>query len=292
VDVLIDAVSQLASRDGLQVKIIGDGWYRQKLRDRIALERLEQTVRILPGVPHDRMEDVYRETDVLVLPSIWPENQPCTIMEAMACGVPVIASDFGGTRELITHGREGLLFRATDATELARAIQLFQEQPWLAGQMGRAARVRAERYAFDSHIATLEKLLDPAAPAQAGRRQRVIACLGGRFPECFHRVPERFGVQNVPDRVLFVMDSWLTAQERHTVDACWVLEAGTEVAAYMTYLESGIPLLLPDRLPSFVPGGFSSRCHTYKSISDLDSLLSTILDDGQQTHFPGPVLQA
>ena len=292
VDVLIDAVSQLASRDGLQVRIIGDGWYRQKLCERIASERLEQTVRILPSVPHDRMEDVYRETDVFVLPSIWPENQPCTIMEAMACGVPVIASEFGGTRELITPGREGLLFRPADATGLERAIQLFQDQPWLVGQMGRAARMRAESYPFDSYISTLEKMLDPAPPAQTSRPQRVIACLGGRFPECFHGVPERFGVQNSPNRVLFVMDGWLTDEERHRMDACWVLETGTSVTAYMTYLESGIPLLLPDRLPSFVPDEFSSRCHTYKSVSDLDSLLSTILDDGRQTHFPGPVFQA
>ena len=50
---------------------------------------------------------MFRETDVLVLPSIWPENQPVSITEAMATKTPVIASDMGGIPELIEDGVSG-----------------------------------------------------------------------------------------------------------------------------------------------------------------------------------------
>ena len=84
---------------------------------------IKERVNFLRQVPNQRIAGVYKNMDIFVLPSIWPENQPVSICEAMASGVSVIASDVGGVRELIEHDHTGLLFPLGDALKLSQHIQ-------------------------------------------------------------------------------------------------------------------------------------------------------------------------
>lgn len=70
----------------------------------------------------DRISDVLADTDLLIVPSLWYENTPFVMLEALAAGVPVVASALGGMAELIDEGRNGFLFPPGDADALARAI--------------------------------------------------------------------------------------------------------------------------------------------------------------------------
>jgi glycosyltransferase involved in cell wall biosynthesis len=72
---------------------------------------------------------VYASFDTLVVPSIWYENSPNVILEAFACGVPVLAADLGGMAELVDHERNGYLFAANDEAALAGALRRAIEQP-------------------------------------------------------------------------------------------------------------------------------------------------------------------
>jgi glycosyltransferase involved in cell wall biosynthesis len=74
---------------------------------------------------------VYGALDALVVPSVWYENSPNVILEAFACGLPVVASDLGGMTELVAHERTGLLFPPGDEGALARALGRVLEQPQL-----------------------------------------------------------------------------------------------------------------------------------------------------------------
>jgi glycosyltransferase involved in cell wall biosynthesis len=67
--------------------------------------------------------------DVIVVPSIWFENRPTTILEAFAYGKPVITSDLGGMAEMVKHGVDGLLFRADDADDLAGCLRSVVLEP-------------------------------------------------------------------------------------------------------------------------------------------------------------------
>ena len=68
--------------------------------------------------------------DVVVVPSIWPENSPFVIHEAFLAGVPVVASRIGGIPELVEDGRNGLLFPVGDADRLASLIiRCYQDRP-------------------------------------------------------------------------------------------------------------------------------------------------------------------
>ena len=73
--------------------------------------------------PESRKPEIYREMDVLVVPSLWFENSPVTIHEAFAAGVPVIASRSGGMKELVEHGMNGLLYPMGDAEGLAESMK-------------------------------------------------------------------------------------------------------------------------------------------------------------------------
>jgi glycosyltransferase involved in cell wall biosynthesis len=80
---------------------------------------------------------VYSGLDVLVVPSIWYENNPLVIQEAFAAGVPVIASNLGGMAEFVKHEVNGLLFKAGDADDLARTMRRLLTEPDLLEQLRR-----------------------------------------------------------------------------------------------------------------------------------------------------------
>ena len=78
---------------------------------------------------------VFADMDALVVPSTWYENTPFVVLEAFAAGVPVIASDLGGLREIVHHEHDGLLFRAGDATALRDSMQRLIDDQKLYGRL-------------------------------------------------------------------------------------------------------------------------------------------------------------
>jgi glycosyltransferase involved in cell wall biosynthesis len=75
------------------------------------------------------VSDVYRQFDVLVVPSLWLENSPLVIHEAFMAGVPVVAARIGGIADLIEHGRTGLLYDPNQAGALEAALRSLMETP-------------------------------------------------------------------------------------------------------------------------------------------------------------------
>ena len=96
-------------------------------------------------VPLQELLRLYRETDLLVLPSIWQESYGLPIAEAMASGVPVLATASGGVPELIEEGITGRLVPRMDLDALTDAMRDLLSDPARLRNMGRAARLRAER---------------------------------------------------------------------------------------------------------------------------------------------------
>lgn len=102
------------------------------------LRRLAEgaAVEFLGEFDNRRAAEVYAGFDVLVVPSLWWENAPLTIHEASLTGTPVVAADFGGMADFVTPGRNGLLFRRADASDLARQMQAFVDDPALLSRLG------------------------------------------------------------------------------------------------------------------------------------------------------------
>jgi GT2 family glycosyltransferase/glycosyltransferase involved in cell wall biosynthesis len=129
--VLLDAVRRLppgaATVDlfGAIAAYHGDDSYRSQLEPLFTTEG----VRAHGPLPHDRIVQALGSIDLLVVPSIWPENSPLVVREAFLAGVPVVASRIGGLPEAVEDGRNGLLFRAGDADDLARTLRRFLDEP-------------------------------------------------------------------------------------------------------------------------------------------------------------------
>ena len=94
-------------------------------------------------VGHDRAIEALASIDVLVVPSIWPENSPLVIREAFLARIPVVASRIGGIPEMVADGRNGLLFEAGNVDDLRRTlIRLLQEPEFLHRLRGGIPPVR------------------------------------------------------------------------------------------------------------------------------------------------------
>lgn len=126
----------------LHVLLVGDGPLRAALTESIAG---------LPGAPRVHLagnrrdvSDLLAASDLFVLPSLW-EGLPMALLEAMASGLPVVATRVSGSAQVVVEGESGLLVPAADVEQLGEAIATLLDDPARARRMGRAGRERVER---------------------------------------------------------------------------------------------------------------------------------------------------
>jgi glycosyltransferase involved in cell wall biosynthesis len=133
------------------LRIIGDGPSSAQLQSRVAASATKKIV-FMGQVRQPQVISAMKEARFLVFPSEQYENFPLTIAEAFACTLPVIASDLGAMREIVTDGQTGLLFRAGDPEDLARKLAGACAHPEQMRQLGKQARVEYEnKYSADAN---------------------------------------------------------------------------------------------------------------------------------------------
>lgn len=138
---LIRGFAQLAHKyPDTTLVIVGKGELRFNLEHLVDDLTLGNKI-IFTGIRED-IPELMNLFDIFVLPSLW-EGQPITIIEAMAAGKPVVATDVGGNRELLMHGEFGLLVPPKGPEALARAMERLFADPHLAEKLGERARAHA-----------------------------------------------------------------------------------------------------------------------------------------------------
>ena len=142
-DYLLDAWARLAPRfPDWQLLVIGDGPQRARLEARVAGEGLAASVRFVGN--QDNVPVWLNSLELFTLPSFGDEGVPQAIMQAMACGLAVVATSVGAIEEAVQRGRTGLIVPPRDATALAAALGALMEDPARRATMGRAGRAYAE----------------------------------------------------------------------------------------------------------------------------------------------------
>ncbi|HKB56977.1 MAG TPA: glycosyltransferase family 4 protein [Lacunisphaera sp.] len=157
VDVLLESLALV--RTPFECVILGDGHHRPHCE---ALSRrlgLSDRVRFLGYVPQAELAQFYREATLAVVSSVWPEPFGAAGLEAMRCGLPVVAFDAGGISEWLRDGENGLLVPWMNRTGFALGVELLLTDKTLARRLGARGRaLAAERFAFDRYVSGLEEL--------------------------------------------------------------------------------------------------------------------------------------
>lgn len=134
IDTLLKAYERLAKH---HLKVVGDGPMLKGLKKRL---KKAKNVQLLGALSHKETLGYLAKASFVVFPSECYENMPLVIIESMAAGVPVVASDLGAMKELIEDNVSGILFKPRDAQDLAGKIEFLAGNRRLIEQLGANAR--------------------------------------------------------------------------------------------------------------------------------------------------------
>jgi glycosyltransferase involved in cell wall biosynthesis len=138
-EVLLKSLAELAPSDRPTLLLAGDGGERQKLEDLATELGIAQQVKFL-GFQSD-VRPILWASDIFVhVPTTFPEGTPNAILEAMAAGLPVIATPVGGIPEVVRDGENGLLVPPNDHKALAEAILKLRQNESLRVELGKQAQ--------------------------------------------------------------------------------------------------------------------------------------------------------
>ena len=131
---------------GIELRIAGAGPLLDEARAFVEMHQLKH-VAVVGGQSHEEVLNLLKGAQFLVFPSQCYENLPVSVVEAFACGLPVVGSRLGATAEVVEEGRTGLLFDPGNAQDLAAKIGFAVSDPEALRRMGEnARRVYEERY--------------------------------------------------------------------------------------------------------------------------------------------------
>jgi glycosyltransferase involved in cell wall biosynthesis len=180
---LLDACAMLRRRGiPFRCHLVGDGPLRARIRRQLAETGLEDVVVLHGSLPRPGVARAMRDADVVALTSIQDrqgrrEGVPVTLMEAMACGLPVVSTLQSGIPELVESGRTGFLTEPGDSQGIADALEKLAGSPELRLRMGEEGRKRVlERFDLRKNTVALAELFIASsasrAPQRAGEPER------------------------------------------------------------------------------------------------------------------------
>ncbi len=173
-DVLLKAFAKVSQeRDDARLAIVGDGPYRFKLRRQIKQLGISEKTVQFGFVPHDELiaQNIPRVADIFITASK-TENQPMSILEAMAFGLPIVGARAKGIPELVEDGRDGLLFEPDDVDDMAAQMLASIQDPTALKEMSNNALLTADAHTIERTVDRLEDVYLQAIEIKRGTEAR------------------------------------------------------------------------------------------------------------------------
>ena len=163
IDGIITTLKEICKEfPGTSLALVGDGPERKQLERLAENLGVTQSVRFYGSIEHERTLELLSESDVFMLNSIY-EGLPHTVIEAMNCSVPVVATNIRGTNEAIDDGRTGLLVSPDNEEGFANQIgRLFEDRQLSKQLVKNALAAVAEKFSWGSNLVKLETELEKA----------------------------------------------------------------------------------------------------------------------------------
>jgi glycosyltransferase involved in cell wall biosynthesis len=164
VETLLEAISRLNEMgvNNFELQLVGDGERRANL-ERLTIDKgLTRQVHFLGWVDRKAIVERYRQADMFVTATTW-EGMPNTVLEGMACGLPVVATRASGLDELVKEGVNGYLVDINDSSTLANRLAELIENPYERHRMGKESRKMAEQefaweYITEQYVQIYERI--------------------------------------------------------------------------------------------------------------------------------------
>ena len=134
--------------------IAGNGSDLEKIKK---ISKNDARIKILGKVENEKLAELFQNTDLLVLPSLWWENSPTVIYEAYGYGAPVLVSDTGGAKELVREGETGFIFQSGNGNDLSAKLNLIWQKKTELPGFGQNGFQLVKQFALENY---LKKLLD------------------------------------------------------------------------------------------------------------------------------------
>jgi glycosyltransferase involved in cell wall biosynthesis len=170
VEMLLEVAGHLKERgvDNFELQLIGEGEQRANL-ERLAVEKaLTRQVRFLGWVDRPALVEFYRQADLFVTATTW-EGMPNTVLEGMACGLPVVGTRASGLAELVREGVNGYLVDIHDSATLVDRLADLIDNPHERRRMGKESRKIAEQefawdYIAEQYVEIYQRIIAAKAP--------------------------------------------------------------------------------------------------------------------------------
>ena len=160
IDILLNAFSIVRNEIGdAFLLLVGDGAMREEILKQAKKLNCSEYVKVTGFVSNNEVPKYLSEMAVFVLPSRH-EGTPNALLQAMAAGLPIVATSVGGVPQLIKHGKNGLLVPPENSEALAKAIIFLLKNKELAKKLGLQAHKDAKQYSVDRIVKVYEKILN------------------------------------------------------------------------------------------------------------------------------------
>jgi len=159
-DMLVPVVKQLknfkSQIPNFKLLVIGDGPHKEQLLKEIKENNLDNFIEVLGAVPNEKIVDYYGRADIFIMPSM-EEGFPRVLLEAMASGVPYVASDVGAVREISSETAQRFLVKSGEVEKFAQKIQILLSDEKTYNQFKKEELEKVKEYSLD---VILNKFLD------------------------------------------------------------------------------------------------------------------------------------
>ena len=208
VKLIVEALKYIKKRENILVTIVGEGPLKEELDTYVRTHQLETYVAFKGKIDNREVPTLFRHTDVYILPSQWPENQPVTITEAFASKTPVIGTDFGGIKELVHPHTTGLLFPMGESQALAASMQFFIDNPQKITEYGENAYHFIKERDFSHQIQQLTTLYHAPLLLKYHKKPLLVAYIGDSTDT---KAQEKIHLARLKHKnIIFIPLSWLT----------------------------------------------------------------------------------
>lgn len=165
-EVLVRAMTRMP-QGRIRLRIVGEDWGGYAVVSALVRElHLQDSVTLVGRVERPDLLREFANADIFVLPSLF-DSFPMTLLEAMAAGLPVVATRVGGVPDIVDDGRTGILVNPGDEGSLARALGTLAADENLRHSLGRAGRQRSLGYSWESILPQVKRVYEEAVRERA-----------------------------------------------------------------------------------------------------------------------------